>query len=71
MKNPVSFTDVLEAADELSPEEQEMVVEILHRRVIEGRRQEIAKDIREARQEYRKGRCRVVSPADLKKEIMS
>ncbi|MBM3333073.1 hypothetical protein FJY63_00260 [Candidatus Sumerlaeota bacterium] len=67
----MSFAEVVEAADELSLEEQEMLIDVLHRRVIEARRREIARDIREAQQEYRKGRCRVVSPADLKKEIMS
>lgn len=71
MRTLSSFGDVLEAADALSPEEQEALVDVLHRRLIESRRLEIAQDIREAQQEYRKGRCRTVRPAELMKEILS
>jgi len=71
MRNSGSFAQVLEAADKLSPEEQETLIEILHRRAIEARRREIAKDIRDAQQELRKGRCRPATPARIMKEIMS
>jgi hypothetical protein len=67
----VSFAEVLEAADRLSPEEQETLIEILHRRAIDSRRQEIAKDIRDAQQEFRKGRCRATTPARIMKELVS
>jgi hypothetical protein len=41
------------------------------RRAVESRRQEIAKDIRDAQQEFRKGRCRATTPAKIMKEILS
>lgn len=71
MSNPVSFGQVLEAADRLSPEEQETLIDILRRRAIESRRREIARDIRGAQQEFRKGRCRTTTPAEIVKEITS
>jgi hypothetical protein len=71
MNNAVSFAEILEAADRLSPEDQETLIDILHRRAIENRRQEIAKDIRDAQQEFRKGRCRATTPTEIMKEILS
>jgi len=71
MKNVGSFAQVLEAADRLSREEQETLIDILHRRAIEARRREIAKDIRRAQQEFRKGRCRATTPAEIMKDIVS
>ena len=67
----IAFGDVLECADRLSLEEQESLVEILHRRLIERRRDELAQDIREAEQEFRNGGCRPVAPEELMGEILS
>ena len=43
MEKVASFAEVLEAADELSLDDQESLAEILHRRVIERRRGELAR----------------------------
>jgi hypothetical protein len=45
------------------------VVEILHRRVVERRREELAAEIREAAAEYEAGEAGEVSPQDLVDEI--
>ncbi|MBI3599588.1 MAG: hypothetical protein HY097_02970 [Nitrospinae bacterium] len=71
MKNVIPFEDVLEAADRLSMEEQETLIEILHRRMIEHRRAELAKDIQDAQQELREGCCRPITPEEIMKEIVS
>jgi len=65
------FGEVLDAADQLSVEEQEELVEVLHRRVIERRREEIAAEIQEARHEYESGACRPSTPEDILKDILS
>ena len=71
MREALSFADVLESAEKLSPEDRETLIDILHRRAIESRRREIAKDIRDAREEHRAGRCRPTTPARIMKEILS
>ena len=71
MKKQMFFGEVLEAADKLSLEEQEAIVNILHKRMIEYRRSELAKEIHEAQQEYQSGRCQPSTPDKIIKEIIS
>ena len=52
MEKVATFAELLEAADELPLDDQESLAEILHRRVIERRREELAREALEARQEY-------------------
>ena len=71
MQNPIPFAEVLDAADKLSLPEREELVDILHRRMIEQRREEIANDVRDAEHEYQAGGCRPVGANELIKEILS
>ena len=66
-----SFADLLDAVDNLSREEKETFLEVLQRRFIEQRREEIAAEIEAARQEFRSGECEAVTADDLMKEIVS
>jgi len=65
------FADVLEAADDLSLDEQETLLEILHRRIVERRREGLAREIREARAEFEAGDCRPMTAAELIAEARS
>ena len=60
-----TFGQVLESADQLSVEEQETLVAILGRRLAEQRRAELVLAVKEARAEYKAGRCHAASPADI------
>ena len=71
MPSIVYFGEVLEAADQLSLEEQEYLMEILSRRLRERRRAKIAKNIQKARQEYQQGLCQAASPNEIMKDILS
>lgn len=71
MAKLMPFGEVLEAIDNLSLEEQETLIEVLHRRLIERRREELAKDVQHAQEEFQAGQCRPVTPAELMKEILS
>ncbi len=53
-----TFADVLEDADKLPLDDQEALASVLHKRVIERRRQELARETREAEKEYRTARGR-------------
>jgi len=64
----MSFNDTLEAADQLSLEEQATLVEVLNRRIHEQRRNEIAQEIQQARRESEAGLCRVATPDEILKE---
>ena len=70
METPGLFGEVLEAIDQLPLEAQETLSEVLRRRLIEYRRDELAQDVEQAEQEFEEGNCRVVSPADIIKEIL-
>jgi len=71
MGNTLPFGEILETVDRLPLEEQEALIEILHRRVIERRRAELAKDIQEAQKEFKAGHARPMTPDELMAEILS
>jgi hypothetical protein len=66
-----NFADLLDAVDNLSLEEKETFLEVLQRRYIDQRREEIAAEIEASRQEFNAGECRAVTADDLMKEIVS
>jgi hypothetical protein len=71
MQNSTPFAEVLEAAGRLTLPEQEELVDILRRRMIEHRRAELVRDIQDAEREFQAGGCRPVSPTELIKEVLS
>ena len=71
MEHVLAFGEVLEAADQLSLEEQETLADILKRRVIQQRRRELAADVQAARQEYGDGSCAPVTPDEMMTEILA
>jgi hypothetical protein len=70
MSSETPFADLLEAADRLSLEDQESIAHILHQRVVERRREELAKEIHEAEAEFRAGGAEPHSAQELMKEIL-
>jgi hypothetical protein len=71
MAQTMPFGEVLEAVDQLSTDEQETLVSILHRRLAEQGRQRVAAEVREARQEFAAGACRPATVDELLREILS
>lgn len=71
MDRTAPFAEIVEAAGSLTREEQEALVEILTRRMIQERRAEMARDIADARQEFQAGACQPTTPQDLLREILS
>jgi len=70
MAQAISFGEVLEAADQLSPDEQKELAAILNRRWAQAARQRVAAEIQEARQEFAAGRSVPATPDELMREIM-
>lgn len=65
------FGEILDAADKLSLEEQEALIDVLSRRAADRRRDQLGRDIRNARKEFKDGRTRPSTPDDILSEILS
>ena len=70
MSTGLSFSDVLEAADHLSQDEQQELIAILQRRLAQAARQQLGVDVQEARQQFAEGQCLPATPEELMREIM-
>lgn len=71
MAKGLLFAEILEGIETLSLEDQEVLKEILQRRIIERQRKELVQDVQQAQQEFQAGQCRPVTPEELTKEIVS
>ena len=65
----VTFQDVLNMTVSLPEEQQEDLIAIIRRRLIEHKREVLAERINEARKEYRLGKVRRGTVENLIKEI--
>jgi len=63
------LNDVIEKTEALSFEEQEVLIDILKRRHIEKRREQIATNARRTIREYRAGRAKTGTAKDLRKDL--
>ncbi len=59
------FQELIETIESLSLDDQELLIEIVRKRLIQQRRAELAADIAEARSAYQKGEVRRGTVADL------
>jgi len=64
-----TFSDVVDAADGLSVDEQETLVEILRRRIAKRNREALVRDVADARAEFQIGRARTSSVSDIMDEV--
>ena len=65
----VTFQKVLDIVESLPEYQQEDLIDIIRRRLIEQRRDRLADSIREAREEYTRGEVKKGSVDDLMKEL--
>lgn len=71
MPDAMAFAHILDEVEKLPVEDQDVLKDIIAKRVVDLRRDQIAREIREARTEYEAGGCQPVSVNDLMKEITS
>ncbi len=71
MKASATFDNVLDNVMDLSPDEQETLIDILNRRLIEYRRYRLAKDIKNTQKEFEEGKCCSATPDELMREILA
>jgi len=68
MSQPVTFADVLDAAEQLDVEAQAELVAVLSRRLAERGRERVATTVAQARREFATGRCQSMTAAELVRE---
>jgi len=66
----IPYGNILEAIDRLSLEDQQSLIETLHRRLTEQGRKALAVDIAKARQEFAEGQCRPATAEELMQELL-
>lgn len=66
-----TFSDILEAAEELPIEDQENLIRILQNRLREQKRAELVEDVHGSQQEFAQGQCQPITPQQLMEEILS
>ena len=71
MTKSVSFQTVIEYVEELSEEEQNLLIDLIQKRRIEKRRMEIAKNARETLTALRTGTAKRGSLNDLKADLLA
>ena len=70
MTQRMRFDEVLEAADQLSLDEQRELVAILKRRLALASRQRLIAEVEEARKDFAEGRCVAATPDEIMREIL-
>ena len=69
MLNKYSINEVLDILDKMPLEEQVFIIDILHNRIKEKRRDEILKNAQETLEERKKGLTRKGNVADLLRDL--
>jgi len=65
------FQRAIDVVEALPPEDQETLIDLIRRRLIERRRAEIARHAAETLQAVREGRARVGTVEDLRRDLLA
>jgi hypothetical protein len=66
-----SYGQVIDSIEALPDEQQESLVELFKRRLAERRRDVLAKSVQEARKEFKSGKLRPASPAEIMRKVLA
>ncbi|MDM7939555.1 MAG: hypothetical protein QUS07_04350 [Methanothrix sp.] len=64
-----SFQELIETVESLPIEDREMLVEIINKRIVEQRREELVADMETSLEAYRRGEVRTGTVDDLIKDL--
>ena len=64
-----TFQEVIESVETLPPDDQILLIEIIRQRLIQHRRAELAEEIAEARDAYRRGEVHRGTVMDLMEDL--
>jgi len=66
-----SYGQVLDSIEALPEEQQESLVDIVRKRLAERRRAALVKAVGEARKEFKTGKLRPESPAEIMRKVLA
>jgi hypothetical protein len=66
-----TYGQVIDSIEALPEEQQESLIELLQRRLAERRRTALVKSVQEARKEFKSGKCRRASPAEIMRKVLA
>ena len=68
MSNKIAFSDALDVAEQLDPDDQAELVAVLRRRLAERGRERLAATVAQARNEFAAGQCQPMTAAEIVRE---
>ena len=66
-----TYGQVVDSIEALPDEQQESLMELLQRRLVERRREILFKSVQEARKEFKTGKCRPATPAEIMRKVLA
>ena len=66
-----TYGQVVDSIEALPDEQQESLMELLQRRLVERRRETLFKSVQEARKEFKTGKCRPATPAEIMRKVLA
>lgn len=66
-----TYGQVVDSIEALPDEQQESLMELLQQRLVERRREILFKSVQEARKEFKMGRCRPATPAEIMRKVLA
>ena len=66
-----TYGQVVDSIEALPDEQQESLLDLMQRRLVERRRQALARSVQEARKEFKSGKCRPATPAEIMRKVLA
>lgn len=66
-----SYGQVIDSIEALPDEQQESLMELVKCRLAERRREALTKSVQEARKEFKSGKLRPASPAEIMRKVLA
>jgi hypothetical protein len=65
-----TFDDILERVEGLPPDERQMLMDIVQKRLVEQRRLELQSEIERSRLEFKSGKCKTKTADEILDEVL-
>lgn len=66
-----TYGQVLDSIEALPDDQQESLVELMQKRLAERRRAVLVDAVQEARREFKSGKCRPATPAEIMRKVLA
>jgi hypothetical protein len=66
-----TYGQVIDSIEALPDDQQESLLELVQRRLAERRREALVKSVHAARREFKSGKCRPASPAEIMRKVLA